>query len=287
MKVEYVTEVKPRKSEWPERLIILPPLVPQPKDIFSKEYMAWYEENANCSVKLSDFALAKELEQKVWLAYNDKNQDELKNLLRELRKLLVAPFEERSPQEKWAHMMVQLPDDIGGPNKDKISEALSARCQGRVLEAMCGFNSYLDPSSNRDVIALDYCREALERYQYPTRTRILFDLNQIDEKIGIEFFSAGEFNAITICFGFHYLHNPMLVFREFKRLLVVGGRLCLVENPNQCYRDIARRNFSTNNCSTTLYDAGFDQVIIEELPIAEEWELNAGGHYYLIEAFKG
>lgn len=280
---EYVTDVKPRKSEWPERHINLPPIFPQP-DFTDLEYMALYEEYINFSVHVSNFPLAKELAKKLWVAYQENNREETQALLKKLHSLRVIPFGKRTPLKKWAHMMVQLPGDIGGPNKKKIREILSAKCHGRVLEAMCGFNSYFEPSPNREVVALDYCREAVERYPYPERTRILFDLNIIYGDQRMEFFREGEFDAITICFGFHYIHHPIYLFREFRRFLSSGGQLILVENPHQCYRDIACRSFSPRYCTNFLRRAFFKDVKIEELPIAEDWEQKAGGSYFLIEA---
>lgn len=283
MKPEYVTDVKPRKSEWPERRVNLPPIVPQP-DLTDPKYIEWYEEYVDFSVHVSNFPLAKELEKKLWSAYKENNQEEIQAHLEKLHPLKVIPFEKRTPEEKWAHMMVQLPGDIGGPNKKKIRELLSAKCQGRVLEAMCGFNSYLESSPNREVIALDYCREALQRYPYPERTRIIFDLNTIKENQRMEFFREGEFNAVTICFGFHYVHHPVCLFREFHRLLSPDGQLILVENPHQRYQDIACRSFSPGRCVNFLQRAFFKNVKVEELPIAEDWERKARGRYFLIVA---
>lgn len=100
----------------------------------------------------------------------------------------------------------------------------------------------------------------------------------------IEFFKEEKFSAITICFGFHYLHHPVYLFREFHQLLSSGGRLILVENPRQCYRDIACRSFSLRQCVNFLQRAFLKNVQVEELPIAEDWEVKAGGHYFLIEA---
>jgi SAM-dependent methyltransferase len=283
MKPEYVTDIKPRKSEWPEHHVNLPPLVPQP-DFMDPGHMDWYNEYVNFSVHIANFPLAKELAEKLWIAHRENNQKEVQVLFKKLRSLRTIPFEKRTSLEKWAHMMVQLPGDIGGPNKKKIRKLLSAKCQGHVLEAMCGFNSYLELSPNREVIALDYCREALERYPYPERTRILFDLNTIKENQRIEFFKEGEFNTVTICFGFHYLHHPVWLFREFHRLLSPDGQLILVENPYQCYRDIACRSFSPGHCVNFLHRAFFKNVKVEELPIAEDWEQKFGGRYFLIKA---
>jgi len=283
MKPEYVTDVKPRKNEFPERHINIPPIVSQP-DFMDPEYMAWYNEYTNFSVHVANFTLAKKLEEKLWIAHRENNQEEVRALLEKLHPLRVIPFEKRTSEGKWAHMMVQLPSDIGGPNKKKIREILSAKCQGHILEAMCGFNSYIEPSLNREVIALDYCREALERYSYPERTRILFDINMIQKNQRMEFFGEGEFDVITICFGFHYLHHPVWLFREFHRLLSSDGQLIFVENPRQCYRDIACRSFSPGHCVNFLRRAFFKNVHVEELLIAEDWEQKAGGRYFLIWA---
>ncbi|MCX6760492.1 MAG: methyltransferase domain-containing protein [Candidatus Nealsonbacteria bacterium] len=287
MKVpEYVTNIKLRKSEWPERHIDLPYDLP-PQGFFSPEYQNWLKENRwmiDFSVHVSDFALAKEIAGKIWIAHKQGKQEEVKLLLEELQPLRVIPFDKRTALKKWVHMMVQMPGDIGGPNKKKICEVLSKRCKGRVLEAMCGFNSYIEPSDSCEVTALDYCREALERYRYPERKRIIFDLNEVGNNGGMEFFKDGEFDAITICFGFQYLENPAVVFKEFNRIL--KGKLILVENPRQHYEDIACRPFTPKICTDFLKQASFKKINVEDLNVAEKWELEQGGHYFLIEALK-
>lgn len=287
MKVpEYVTDIKPRKPEWPERRIDLPHDLP-PQGFFGPEYQQWLKKNRwiiDFSVHVSNFALAKEIAGKIWTAHKQGKTEEVKLLMEELRPLRRVPFEKRTALEKWAHMMVQMPFDIGGPNKKKIREILSKRCNGRILEAMCGFNSYVEPSDDREVIALDYCREALEKYRYPERKRIIFDLNEIGNNGGLEFFKDGEFDAITICFGFQYLENPVVVFKEFNRIL--KGKLILVENPRQHYEDIACRPFTPKLCTNFLKQASFEKINIEGLMIAEDWEAAQGGHYFLIEALK-
>lgn len=302
MKPEYVREVKPRKPEWPERRIHLPPIVSPPDFTDYVKYMDWHKEYIDFSVHISNFLLAKKLEEELWTAYEDRNavyvhesekeikkkKEKIQTILGKLRSLKLPPFEERPPVEQWAHLMIQLPGDIGGSRtqREKITEVLSAKCQGRILEAMCGFNSYIKPSPNREVIALDFCREVLERYLYPERTRILFDLNTVFKGRRMEFFKDNEFNVITICYGFHYLKHPVCLFREFRRILCSGGRLFLVENPHQYYRGLEYRQFSPASCVNFLKRAGFKNVRVEELPIAEEWELKVGGHYFLIEVEK-
>lgn len=277
----YVINVKQREGGYPERHVNIPPLEPQPQ-CFEPGYLSWYEKYADFSVHVSNFPAAKSLAEKMWLAFKGNDLEEAKKIFEELKPLKTIPFKKRTNQEKWSHMMEQTPGDIGGPNKKAIREILSERCKGNILEAMCGFNSYLISSPDRNVVAMDYCREALERYAYPERPRILFDLNSINGK-GIGFFQKEEFDAITICFGFQYLEHPEVVFREFYRILSKNGRLCLVENPVQHYEDMSCRSFSPENCSSYLEQAPFKTVHFEELPIAEKWER---GRYYLIEAIK-
>ena len=282
----YVTGARRRKREFPERHINIPPIVPPPKGT-DPGYYEWLLKYADFSVHVSNFFRAKDMEKKMWDAYKSNKLEEASRIFEEeLSPIRVIPFDERTPQERWAHIMVQLPGDIGGPNRAKIKAILSGKCFGKVLEAMCGFNSYLSPSDNRNVTALDFCREALELYRYPKRTRILFDLNKIDCKRKMKFFADGEFDAITICFGFQYLIHPAFVFKELKRLLKPGGRLYLVENPRQHYEQMVYRPFSVQSCFSYLKKASFERINADEIDIAEEWEIKRGGRYYLIEAIK-
>lgn len=288
---EYVTETKPREWFYPERHFPLPRVEPPPENRTSEEFKTWRERNEwllNFTVHVSSAQEARELARNLWSLYRAGDGKEVERLLTELRALALPPFEKRVPLERWAFSAVQVPRDIGGPNKKKIRELLSSRCRGRVLEAMCGFNSYLDPSPDRKVVALDFCREALERYPHPERTRILFDLNLVTGSDRMEFFREESFDAVTVCFGFNYPHHPVSLFREFRRILSPHGALFLVENPAHGYWDLARRRFSPGLCRRFLRSAGFSEIRIERLPIAEEWERQSGNHrYFLVEAMKG
>jgi len=280
---EYVTETKPRKGDWLERRINLP-FDPPPKGFFGPEYQEWLRKNKELfdfKVHVSNFASAKQISEKIWIAYKQGRKEQVESLLEELRVLRIVPFEKRTALEKWNHMMAQMPDDIGGPNKNEICYFLSKRCKGSVLEAMCGFNSYIEPSDDREVTALDFCREALERYRYPERKRIIYDLNAIESNGGMEFFKDKEFDAVTICFGFQYLENPAVVFKEFNRIL--KGKLILIENPRQHYEGMACRSFTPESCAAFLKQAFFKIINVKDLRITEFWE---SGRYYLIEALK-
>jgi ubiquinone/menaquinone biosynthesis C-methylase UbiE len=100
----------------------------------------------------------------------------------------------------------------------------------------------------------------------------------------MEFFEDGEFNAITLCFGCQYLQDPVVVFKEFNRIL--NGKLILVENPRQHYEDMVYRSFTPKVYVNFLKQAFFERISIEDLKISEKWELEQGGRYFLIEAHK-
>lgn len=283
----YVTGIKPRKRTWPERILNVPYLEPQPEITASfEDYYKWQELYCNFCVHESKIEKAKEINKKVWELFKAGNIETAKKIFKEeLLPLKSIPFEKRPVEQKWAHMMVQMPGDIGGPNKKEIEKVLSRECNGNVLEAMCGFNSYLLPSKKRNVTALDFCTEALERYKYPDRKRILLDLNKIGRN-KIDFFKEGEFDAITICFGLQYIKHPLYLFKEFHRLLSRGGSLYLVENPRQHYEDMSVRPLYPKQCASWMKKV-FNSLQTKVLPISEEWEIINGGIYYLFKATKG
>jgi SAM-dependent methyltransferase len=198
----------------------------------------------------------------------------------------IPSIESLSPQKRWALRMVQMPRTIGGGKRGSIKKILSKNCYGNILEAMCGFNSYIAPSKKRNVTALDYCEEALERYLYPERKRILFDLNVINNKNKIEFFDDDSFDAISICFGAQYIKHPLWLLREFNRILSPGGSIYFVENPNHHYYDLVVRKLNPLLWGLWM-EKVFGNVTIEELPIATRWEmLFEGSHYYLFKSDK-
>jgi len=147
---------------------------------------------------------------------------------------------------------------------------------------MSGFRTYLPYFAGDQVVALDWSREALERYPVPIRTRVLFDLN--DSSGYSELGALGRFDSIVICFGYKYLQNPAQVFTLFRRMLNKGGRVLLVENSIQSYVDLVHRPFSHRGCRSAFQKGGFKKVDIRELPIATDYERHAGGRYYKVEA---
>ena len=198
----------------------------------------------------------------------------------------LPTYEELSPLEKWAYMTKQLPEDWGpyGP-EDRVDmfDRLTSKARGFVLEAMCGFTTYIgDAPHIKHVVAMDWCKEGLERYSRPDRTRILFDLNTISSVGGMDFVRDAGFDSIVITFGVDYLNDPLAVFNEFHRILSDGGKILLIGGECQGYRDQKLRDFKPKNYVPSLKKAGF-KTEVTKLPYRKTGEL---GDYYLIEGTK-
>jgi ubiquinone/menaquinone biosynthesis C-methylase UbiE len=178
-----------------------------------------------------------------------------------------------------------MPGDWGpvGANKAKLKEIVTRRASGRVLEAMCGFNSYFGESVGiREVVALDFCREALERYEYPQRVRILYDLERVANGEKLDFFGDSSFQTVGVFFAVGYLTDPVPVHKEFHRLLAEDGRLLVVGGTAQGYTDILKRRFKPKECAKAMHEAGFTTKT-KKLPLKTSTEL---GEYYLVEGTK-
>jgi len=214
-----------------------------------------------------------------------KNRDsvEVKKLLPRVRALCQRNYEDLKPAEKWAKMAIQLPGDIGGPRKEEIRELLTSKASGKVLETMCGFNSYFADSPNiGEVVVLDFCREMLERYAYPKRTRILYDLEKVVNGEKMDFFADGFFQTIG-CWGSNYLSKQQPVFAEFRRILGKNGRLLILESTSEGYTDLIKRYFNPEECANNMREAGFEVKTTPLPQIKTEGEL---GDYFLVEGIK-
>ncbi len=207
------------------------------------------------------------------------------NLFAETIKHTIKSYDEKSDPEKWGDMAVQLPGDWGPslPEKRKLREMLTELAHGRVLEAMCGFNSYFGESDRvTDLVALDFCKEALERYEYPERERILYDLERIAEGERMDFFYDESFDTVGIVAGVNYLSDAFVVYREFHRILSRDGRLLVVNATSHGYTDMIKKDFEPEEQSKLVEAAGFS-VRVEELGLTKENEI---GEYFLIEGTK-
>jgi SAM-dependent methyltransferase len=287
---EIVTTVVPREPLYPGRHVNLPRLTTAACG--TKEHDTWVHDHfwmVDYQVLFTQKAKALALAEELRAAFNrSPDHPEIPRLVSELKALHCSP-EDRTPLDEWRWMAYQMPDDIGGgaETKKKIRAHLSDRYAGcvNILEAMCGFNSYLAPRVGQTVIALDYCREALERYPYPERKRVRCDLNQLSDDEQLECFGDEQFDAISICFGFRYLHDPVMTFRSLRRSLKENGVLSFVENPGHGYNDICRREFSPDHCERVLWQAGFRSITRKRLPFTtDSFEKRSGYYFYHVEA---
>ena len=216
-------------------------------------------------------------------AVKKRDVQSVREVLPRMKRYCQPNYEDLNPVEKWASMAVQIPGDIGGPRKQEIKELLTERVSGRVLETMCGFNSYFGESPNiSEVVVLDYCRAMLERYPYPERQRILYDLEQIVKGEKLYFFHDESFETVG-CWGSNYLSEPVPVFSEFHRILSKGGKLFILESTSEGYQDLIKGLFNPEQCSRFMREAGFSTSVEHLDWLKTEWEI---GDYYLVEGRK-
>lgn len=202
----------------------------------------------------------------------------------------LPAYEDLDPQNKWEFWNGQMPEDWG-PSMERRRETqrmLTAKSSGVVLEAMCGFTTYIGTNNPEisQVIAMDFSREGLARYPYPKeRPRILFDLNSIDAsepETGMGFFPDDSINTISICYGINYLDRPLDAYMEFQRVLAPGGKLLIVGGTLLGYGDLVTQHFNPLQTKPLLDAAGFDSDI-QRLPYENR---STHSRYYLIESTK-
>ena len=275
-----VIEIKERKWDWPWRRV----------NVYNKYpdgtiYNPW--EDFPDLLNLSVHHTKKEEAQKLSLSFHalgpSPDLAKAKIIVDELLKMCEPPYDKKTSLEKWAHTAVQMPGDIGGPRKKEIRDFITSKTEGRVLETMCGFNSYFGESENiSEVVVLDFCKEMLERYAFPKRKRILFDLERVVNGKKLDFFQEGDFQTIG-CWGSNYLSNPVPVFTEFKRTLSTGGKFLILESTTEGYPDQIERYFNPHKCSEFMQQAGFS-VEVEHLKwLKTEMEF---GEYYIVTGTK-
>ncbi len=213
----------------------------------------------------------------------EKNETKATKTFSEMRSYCQKNFEDLTPTERWAHTALQLPGDIGGPKKKEIAKIITSKARGAVLETMCGFNSYFNNSSQIDsVTVIDYCREMLERYKFPKRRRILYNLEKVNRGKKMNFFEDCCFDTIG-CWGTNYLSRLKPVFAEFYRILDHGGNVLVLENTHEGYHELVKRYFNPNRCATQLKIVGFNVTITHLRQLKTKW---CFGEYYLVEGIK-
>ncbi len=282
----YVTGIKERKWECPWRALRLPVFEQKPENL--DEQLEWSKRHwwrFNYNIHKDNLEKAKRLAKQLWDLGPNPDPKIEQEIIEELKRVEVKKYENMSDVERWEHMAIQMPGDWGpiGEKKKELKEIITEKAHGRVLEAMCGFNSYFGESKKiTEIIALDFCRKALERYQYPERTRILYNLENVAKGEKMDFFEDSSFETIGVFFGINYLTNPLSVCREFYRILSNKGGLLIVGGTTQGYRDILKRMFKPKECSNVVKSAGFSTEIVH-LPLKTDREF---GEYYLVGGMK-
>jgi len=258
----YVTEIVKTESSFPLRHVALP-IEPAPTSFDG--YTKWQAKNSwkiEYSVDRSNLQEAKELAARL---FEIKSGDEEDKIIKRLLELKAKPWKEKTDLEKWAHMALQKPEDWGPASwakKAELKSLITELCFGRVLESMCGFRTCVGDSPKiKEVVALDFCGEALKRYDRPERKRILYNLEDIIKGDKMEFFEDKTFHTVTASFGIDYLTDPVPVHKEFYRILSDDGQLLVVDGPGQGYVDIKKRKFNPQVCAKFMEAAGFSATV--------------------------
>jgi len=240
-----ITETAERKVVYPNKFVALPHLTNAPFP--SKDHDQWVRDNwwmVDYSVFMADKEYAMKLAEDLCAAFSESpNHPNIPEIVKKLRALRVKDQCERTTLDIWMHSAYQLASYCSDIYVKKAILECLAKYNGSILEAMCGHDSYLEDKDGRIITALDYCEISLLRYPYPSRRRILCDLNQISDETRLNFFERGQFDCISICFGYKYPRSISRLVREFSRILKPGGKLSFVENPESGYTRCVKRQF--------------------------------------------
>ncbi len=269
-----ITEWQERRPIHDEMRVILPPL-PEWKVKYP-----WLVSNSY-KVKRADFEEAEKLSNKLFNYYQKTEKlsdNEVEEIISRLRAFKLPSAEEKGDPAFWNRVAAYMPN-LSGTDGSEITKLLSGMCSGLVLEALCGYESYLEEKKDMTVIALDFAELALGRYPYPQRTRVLFDVN----KDSFDNFSENCFDFITICFGFKYFKDADEVCRGFLRILKPGGKIYFLENPSREYSQATYRPFTGHECVMNLKHVGFSDAHYKWLNITD---YDGQQNYYLVTGEK-
>ncbi len=272
VKMKIITDVEERVVENNSRIILLP-LARFERDIWQmrnqkedQKYTWMY----SYKVHKDNKPKAVELSKKLYALLSDGEKitgRKVTHILARLKDMRLLSWSELSDLDKWEKTAASLPGDIAGRYKKETTHFISEKLSGDVLEAMCGFNSYIYPHIDRLITAHDYSEKMLKRYEYPKRRRVQFDLNLLPKKRFA--FREESFDAILFVKGYKYIKSPVAMFREWKRLLKPDGKLFFIESTTAGYSEMTLRRLRVKECKQELQQAGFHDPVVRCLPFDE------------------
>lgn len=270
--MKIITDVEERVVENNSRIILLP-LARFERDIWEERNQKEdqkYQWMYSYKVHKDNKPKAVELSKKLYALLIDGEKitgRKITRILARLKEMKLLSWNELSDLGRWEKTAASLPGDIAGRYKTETTRFISEKISGDVLEAMCGFNSYIYPHIDRLVTAHDYSEKMLRRYEFPKRRRIQFDLNLLPRKRFM--FTEASFDVILFVKGYKYIKSPVAMFREWKRLLKPSGTLFFVESTTAGYSSMTLRRLHVNKCKQELQHAGFHEPVVRCLPFDE------------------
>ncbi len=270
--MKIITDVEERIVEDNSRIVLLP-LAPFERNmwqILDQEEDRKYQWMRSYKVHKDNKPKAVELSKKLYVLLSGGEKISGKKvtcILAKLKDMRILSWGELCNLDRWEKTAASLPRDIAGRYKTETTRFISEKLSGDILEAMCGFNSYIYPHIDRLVTAHDYSEKMLKRYEFPKRRRIQFDLNLLPKKRFA--FREESFDAILFVKGYKYIKSPVAMFREWKRLLKPNGTLLFIESTTAGYNEMTLRKIHVRKCKQELQCVGFHEPIVRCLPFDE------------------
>jgi len=264
-----VADYTDRVPVYPTKMIQIPRLTKA--KLGDDEYYTWELQNSwanDFNVWPEDRSYAKRLAEELyyrWQIVDDVSDSEIVRIVAELKKMRVNDDLQRSALEQWEWYSRQLIDYSGSTALSVHITSRLSQYQGDILEAFCGHNSYFGVSKERTITALDYCEGSLRRYVHSDAKRICCDLNQVEQVGDLSFLDDRSFDVISICFGYKYPHDVVLLMSEFKRILRLGGVLSFVESEMHEFPRLKQRKFNEYLIQNDLNAAGFSKIEVDPI----------------------
>lgn len=276
-----IRKVAERKILSPSKSVNLPRLTTA--DFGTPEHEAWVNANwwmVDYAVKTSLKEKAKALALKLhFLFLENPTHYDIPEIVRKLRRMKLKEHHKLTAHERWTKGALQLASYGGSFNVMQAITREFAPLQGKMLEAMCGHESYLNDAPTREVIALDYCEESLRRYPFCDRRRIKCDLDELGNGGTLPFFEDGELDAICVCFGIKYPKHIGPILREFHRILRKGGTVSFIEGEKTGYSELFHRKFDKVKFKNLFKRCGYSRVTIKKMNVANWPDFSGAFHH--------